>query len=99
MNQKMIARVTMALLALLVALPLLFIVLQAVFPHFSAGTFNDAFAGVPALLAEPQLPAMFSGTLHIATGVALLSMLIGLPLGIVRGYSMCRGQNCGICCF
>ncbi|MGG7446919.1 ABC transporter permease [Kosakonia oryzendophytica] len=81
----MIARVTMALLALLVALPLLFIVLQAVFPHFSAGTFNDAFAGVPALLAEPQLPAMFSGTLHIATGVALLSMLIGLPLGIVRG--------------
>lgn len=85
MNQKMIARVTMALLALLVALPLLFIVLQAVFPHFSAGTFNDAFAGVPALLAEPQLPAMFSGTLHIATGVALLSMLIGLPLGIVRG--------------
>lgn len=85
MNQKMIARVTIALLALLVALPLLFIVLQAVFPHFSAGTFNDAFAGVPALLAEPQLPAMFSGTLSIATGVALLSMLIGLPLGIVRG--------------
>ncbi len=85
MNQKLIARVTIGLLVFLVALPLLFILLQAVFPHFSAGRFTDAFAGIPALLAEPQLAAMFGGTLQIAAGVALLSALIGLPLGVARG--------------
>jgi len=84
-NQNVIARVTMVLLVILVALPLLFILLQAVFPHFSAGAFNGAFASVATLLAEPQLPAMFSGTLQIAFGVALLSAVIGLPAGVARG--------------
>lgn len=85
MNQKVIARVTMVLLVILVALPLLFILLQAVFPHFSAGKFDGAFSAIPALLKAPQLPAMFSGTLQIAIGVALLSAVIGLPLGVARG--------------
>lgn len=85
MNQKLIARVTIGLLLILVALPLLFILLQAVFPQFSAGIFSGAFSGIPLLLAEPQLPLMLGGTLQIATGVALLSVIIGLPLGVARG--------------
>lgn len=85
MNQRLIASATMALLLLLVALPLLFILLQAVFPRFSAGEFSGAFSAVGALLTEPQLPAMFAGTLQIALGVALLSAAIGLPLGVARG--------------
>ncbi|MBS1204151.1 MAG: transporter permease [Proteobacteria bacterium] len=85
MNQKLIARVTIVLLVILVALPLLFILLQAVFPQFSAGVFSSAFSGIPLLLAEPQLPLMLGGTLQIATGVALLSVVIGLPLGVARG--------------
>ena len=85
MNQTVIARITTALLVILVALPLLFIVLQALFPHFSAGSLSDPFSAIPHLLAEPQLPAMFSGTLQIALGVALLSAVIGLPLGVARG--------------
>ncbi|PLK51524.1 ABC transporter permease, partial [Klebsiella pneumoniae] len=36
-------------------------------------------------LADPQLPAMLGGTLWIAAGVALVSVMIGLPLGILRG--------------
>lgn len=70
---------------MLVALPLVFILLQAIFPHFSAGSLGDAFGGIPALLADPQLPAMLGGTLWIAAGVALVSVMIGLPLGILRG--------------
>lgn len=85
MNQTVIARITTALLVILVALPLLFIVLQALFPHFSAGSLSDPFSAIPHLLAEPQLSAMFSGTLQIALGVALLSAVIGLPLGVARG--------------
>jgi iron(III) transport system permease protein len=61
-NQTVIARITTALLVILVALPLLFIVLQALFPHFSAGSLRDPFSAIPHLLAEPQLPAMFSGS-------------------------------------
>ncbi|POP50264.1 ABC transporter permease [Superficieibacter electus] len=85
MKQKFIPAFTLAMLLVLVALPLLFIILQAIFPHFSAGSWQDAFAGVSPLLRDPQLPAMLGGTLTIAASVALLSALIGLPLGVVRG--------------
>jgi iron(III) transport system permease protein len=76
---------TLTLLVILVAFPLSFIALQAVFPQFNAGDFSGAFSGVRALLAEPQLPAMLGGTLQIAIGVALVSALIGFPLGVARG--------------
>nr|WP_211053119.1 iron ABC transporter permease [Enterobacter sp. Tr-810] len=76
---------TLTLLVILVAFPLSFIALQAVFPQFNAGDFSGAFSGVRTLLAEPQLPVMLGGTLQIAIGVALVSALIGFPLGVARG--------------
>ncbi|RDT53285.1 iron ABC transporter permease [Escherichia coli] len=85
MNQRLISLVTVAILLVLVALPLLFIVLQAVFPQFGAGSLQGAFSGLRSLFSDPQLPAMFAGTLQIAAGVALLSACIGLPLGVARG--------------
>ncbi|MCE9898005.1 ABC transporter permease [Raoultella terrigena] len=85
MNQKLISGATLAALLVLVALPLFFIVLQAIFPHFSAGSLSGAFSGVATLFADPQLPAMLGGTLWIAGGVALVSVAIGLPLGVLRG--------------
>lgn len=85
MNQRFLSVMTLALLVILVAFPLAFILLQAVFPQFSAGSFSGAFGGVKALLAEPLLPGMLGGTLQIALGVALVSALIGFPLGVARG--------------
>ncbi|WP_194444989.1 ABC transporter permease [Klebsiella pneumoniae] len=85
MKQTFLSGATLAALVILVALPLVFILLQAIFPHFSAGSLGDAFGGIPALLADPQLPAMLGGTLWIAASVALVSVMIGLPLGILRG--------------
>jgi iron(III) transport system permease protein len=84
-KQRLISVTTLALLIILVALPLSFIVLQAIFPQFSAGSFSDPFGGVSALFAEPHLPTMLGGTLQIAFGVALVSALIGFPLGVARG--------------
>jgi len=84
-KQKLITLTTVALLAILVALPLLFIILQAIFPQFSAGSLSGAFTGIAPQFQDPQLPAMLGGTLWIAAGVALLSALIGLPLGVMRG--------------
>lgn len=85
MNQRLLALMTFTLLGILVALPLVFILLQAVFPQFSAGSLSGAFTGINALFSEPQLASMLGGTLQIAFGVALVSMLIGLPLGVARG--------------
>lgn len=85
MNQRLISLFTVALLVVLVALPLLFIFLQAIFPQFSAGSLAGAFSGILPQFQDPQLPAMLGGTLWIAAGVALLSALIGLPLGVARG--------------
>jgi len=84
-NPKFLSVTTLALLVILVAFPLMFILLQAVFPQFSAGIFSGAFSGVATLLAEPQLPTMLGGTLQVAVGVALISALIGFPLGVARG--------------
>ncbi|MFP8575208.1 ABC transporter permease [Klebsiella pasteurii] len=85
MKQKLISAGTLAALLVLVALPLLFIILQAIFPRFSAGSLEGAFSGVAALIADPQLPMMLGGTLWVACGVALMSVLIGMPLGVLRG--------------
>jgi len=84
-KQKLMTLTTVALLAILVALPLLFIILQAIFPQFSAGSLSGALTGIAPQFQDPQLPAMLGGTLWIAAGVALLSALIGLPLGVMRG--------------
>ena len=85
MNQRMLSAMTLTLLVVLVASPLLFIAMQAIFPQFNAGNFSGAFSGVQTLLAEPQLPRMLGGTLQVGLGVALVSALIGFPLGVARG--------------
>nr|WP_154143774.1 iron ABC transporter permease [Raoultella sp. RIT712] len=84
-KQTLISGFTLTALLVLVALPLLFIVLQAIFPHFSAGSLDGALSGVSTLAKEPQLLSMLGGTLWVAAGVALISVLIGLPLGVLRG--------------
>jgi len=84
-NPKFLSVMTLALLMILVAFPLAFILLQAVFPQFSAGVFSGALSGVATLLAEPHLPTMLGGTLQVGVGVALVSALIGFPLGVARG--------------
>ncbi|WP_174508745.1 ABC transporter permease [Klebsiella oxytoca] len=85
MKQTLISGFTLTALLVLVALPLLFIVLQAIFPHFSAGSLDGAMSGISTLVKEPQLLSMLGGTLWVAAGVALMSVLIGLPLGVLRG--------------
>ena len=85
MNPKFLSVITLELLVILVAFPLAFILLQAVFPQFSAGVFSGALSGVATLLAEPHLPTMLGGTLQVGVGVALVSALIGFPLGVARG--------------
>lgn len=76
---------TVALLTILVALPLLFILLQALFPALSEGSLAGAFTPISTLLHDPELPALLNGTLKTGVGVALFSALLGIPLGTLRG--------------
>lgn len=99
MKQTFLSGATLAALVMLVALPLVFILLQAIFPHFSAGSLGDAFGGIPALLADPQLPAMLGGTLWIAAGVALVSVILACRSASCAVCFRCRCPGCGISCF
>lgn len=85
MNSRLLPLITVALLVVLVALPLLFILLQALFPDLARGSLHGAFSAIPVLLRDPQLPALLGGTLKTGLMVALFSALIGIPLGTLRG--------------
>jgi len=72
-------------LGLLVALPIGFIVLQAIFPGINTGSFSHPFASFGATLDRGDtLPLLFN-TLRFGIVVALASVLIGVPLGALRG--------------
>lgn len=70
---------------LLVALPVTFVVLQAIFPHLDRGVFSDAFGAFSRLVNDAQLREMVGTTLKVGLGVALCSAIIGIPLGALRG--------------
>ncbi|WP_338560047.1 iron ABC transporter permease [Erwinia sp. E_sp_B01_3] len=85
MKLRLMPLITVALLIILVALPLLFVLLQALFPALSRGSLAGAFSTIHTLLQDPALPALLAGTLKTGLGVALLSALVGVPLGTLRG--------------
>jgi len=77
--------VTVAMLLLLVGIPLLFVLLQAVFPNFSAGDLHDPFGSFSTVLRQDGLGGLLGNTLLLGLGVAALSALLGIPLGALRG--------------
>ncbi|MFD3227246.1 iron ABC transporter permease, partial [Rahnella aceris] len=72
-------------LLLLVAVPVSFVILQAVFPHLDAGSYSAPFSAFYRVFQEPQLRELFATTLKVGLGVAICSGLIGIPLGALRG--------------
>ena len=77
--------VTGIALLVLVAVPVAFVVLQAVFPHLDTGSYSAPFSAFTRVFAEPSLQELFATTLKVGLGVALCSALIGVPLGALRG--------------
>ncbi|CAM3594111.1 iron ABC transporter permease [Rahnella bruchi] len=77
--------VTGIALLLLVAVPVAFVVLQAVFPHLDTGSYSTPFSAFTRVFAEPALRELIATTLKVGLGVALCSALIGVPLGALRG--------------
>lgn len=72
-------------LLVLVALPLAFVALQAVFPGLAQGSFAHPFAAVRATLVQPDTWPLLANTLRFGVSVAVASVAIGVPLGALRG--------------
>ncbi|WP_374446500.1 ABC transporter permease [Providencia sp.] len=72
-------------LVILVVIPLCFIVLQALFPQLGQGLFSQPFEPIIHLINEPELSELLQNTLLLGVGVAIISAVIAIPLGALRG--------------
>lgn len=84
----LLAAAVAAALMVLVALPVGFVALQAVFPHLGEGSLRAPFGAWPQALGDPALWSLLGQTLGLGLGVAAVAGAIGLPLGTLRG--LCR---------
>lgn len=73
-----------AALVVVVALPLAFVVLQAIFPAIDQGSFAKPFGQVRATLADPQLLRLLGNTIFLGAGVVIGASFLGAPLGVLR---------------
>ncbi|MFN4158872.1 MAG: ABC transporter permease [Gemmobacter sp.] len=71
-------------LVLVVAVPFLFIVLQAIFPQLGRGSLAAPFSAIAGALGDPKLVGMTGNTLLLGVLVMALSALIAVPLAVAR---------------
>lgn len=75
----------------LVGLPLLFILLQAIFPYITRGSFAEPFALILPTLTDPLLLELVGNTLALGLAVVLGCLLVALPLGALRALTRVPG--------
>ncbi|MDP2699531.1 iron ABC transporter permease [Thalassospira sp.] len=80
-----IAAVVAPVLIVLVAFPLLFVLLQAVFPDIALGSFADPFGRFVETLSDPRLVRWTLNTLMLGVCVVVGAFVVAVPLGILRG--------------
>ncbi|MFN3524550.1 MAG: ABC transporter permease [Paracoccus sp. (in: a-proteobacteria)] len=71
-------------LGLVVAVPFLFILLQAIFPELGRGSLAAPFSALAGALGDPRLIGMTGNTLLLGVLVVALSALIAVPLAVAR---------------
>ncbi|WP_295530604.1 iron ABC transporter permease [uncultured Thioclava sp.] len=75
---------TAAALIVVVVLPFVFILLQAIFPEIGAGSFARPFDHLHATLASEDFTRQARNTLLLGVGVVLASSVIAVPLAAIR---------------
>ena len=75
---------TAAGLLVLVGVPLLFIVLQAIFPQLGSGSLSGAFSRILPSFSDPQILDLTRNTLLLGLCVSVAAALVGVPLGVAR---------------
>jgi len=71
-------------LILVVAVPFLFILLQAIFPELGRGSFAAPFSMLAGALGDARLVGMTANTLALGALVVALSALVAVPLAVLR---------------
>ncbi len=71
-------------LVLVVAVPFLFIVGQAIFPQLGRGSLAAPFSALGAALGDARLIGMTANTLALGALVVVLSALVAVPLAVLR---------------
>ncbi|MGO2262236.1 ABC transporter permease [Halomonas sp.] len=82
---------TVLILLLLVGLPLLYIVLQAIFPLWSRGDLSGAFTLFMPTLVDPALLKLLGNTLRLGLAVVLACAVLAIPLGALRALTCVPG--------
>lgn len=75
---------TVGALLVLVGVPLLFILLQALFPHLGSGSLAEPFSALLPSLVDKSVAGLLLNTLLLGTCVALASAVFGGALGVIR---------------
>lgn len=83
-SARMPLLLAMTSLLLLVGLPLLFVLLQVVFPELTRGSLAQAFSPLWKNLADPELLELTGNSVKLGVSVVVVSALIAVPLGVLR---------------
>lgn len=78
-------------LLLLVGLPLLFVLLQVIFPELTRGSLANAFSPLWKNFADPELIELTGNSLRLGVSVVVVSALIAVPLGVLRALTKLPG--------
>jgi iron(III) transport system permease protein len=76
---------TLVGLGIVVGLPVLFVALQAIFPHLTESSFREPFGNFGQVLTDERLPELFLNTFMLGLGVAIGCFVFALPLAVLRG--------------
>lgn len=82
---------TVVSLLALVALPIAFVILQAIFPHITRSSFSEPLSALLPALREPELLGLIKNTALMGMGVVIGSALLAIPLGALRALTRVPG--------
>ncbi|NVK35705.1 MAG: iron ABC transporter permease [Rhodobacteraceae bacterium] len=71
-------------LLVVVAIPCLFIVLQAVFPEIGGGSFSAPFSALYKTLADASLVGLAGNTILLGLGTVVFAVMFAFPLAALR---------------
>jgi len=72
-------------LGIVVALPILFVLLQSIFPHLAEGSLASPFGEMGRALSDHRLPEMLISTVALGVCVAFGCFVVAAPLAVLRG--------------
>jgi len=82
---------TFAALAVIVAMPLTFVLLQAVFPRLAEGSFVQPFGAFAEAFGDTRVLQLVGNTAGLGIAVCIAALLLALPLALLRGLTRLPG--------